>query len=484
MHGEVKTQRPRMHWQIGASGALTNTIAVLLFVAVPASAESTDWDSSITAAIDRSFAIDESVPHNQLDIDTQQGIVTLSGTVDNLLAKERAVEQAQSIKGVRSVVDHMHVRPAPVPDEKLRSAVSDALSSDPVTDELKITVATSNGQVTLTGTVQSWAEKHVVTDVVKSVKGVQSIHNNLLVNEKAERTDKEIQTDIEARLRSDVFLTDDTILVRTSGGNVELLGNVGSALEKARATRLASVMGVHSVNADLLNVERRTRDQMRRTHRAHPSDSDIKRAVRDAFLYDPHVWAFDPDVQVRFGIVTLRGVVDNLEAKQAAETDAYHTIGVKSVRNYLKVRPVQHVDDETIARQIRIRLSNNPAVDRFEIGVSVLDGVVHLTGEVDSDTQIARALATAAKVKGVVDVKNRLKVGDGWTWSADYDIKDAIEDELWWSPFIDEEQVQVRVHNGVATLTGTVGSWFEKRMATDNAFEGGAQHVRNHLIVE
>ncbi|NGZ95735.1 MAG: hypothetical protein CV089_06330 [Nitrospira sp. WS110] len=243
-------------------------------------------------------------------------------------------------------------------------------------------------------------------------------------------------------------------------------------------------MGVHSVNADLLNVERRTRDQMHRTRGVHPSDEDIKRAVRDAFLYDPRVWAFDLDVQVRFGIVTLRGIVDSLDAKQAAEKDAYHTIGVKSVRNYLKVRPVQHVDDETIARHVRTRLSNHPLVERFEIGVSVLDGVVYLTGEIDNDTQIARALATAAKVKDVVDVKNRLKVGDGWTWSADYDIKDAIEDELWWSPFVDEDQVQVRVHNGIATLTGTVGSWFEKRMATDNAFEGGAKNVRNHLIVD
>ncbi|NGZ95734.1 MAG: hypothetical protein CV089_06325 [Nitrospira sp. WS110] len=72
--------------------------------------------------------------------------------------------------------------------------------------------------MTLTGTVQSWAEKHVAADVVKSVRGVQSVHNDLVVNAKAERTDKEIKADVEARLRSDVFLTDDTILVRTSSG--------------------------------------------------------------------------------------------------------------------------------------------------------------------------------------------------------------------------------------------------------------------------
>lgn len=483
MHIRMSRRRPHRHPEISAPQIFTYAVAALLLVATAVLAEPANWDLSITAAVDRSFAMNEGIPHNQLDIETQQGIVTLSGTVDNFFAKDRAVEQAQSIKGVRSVVDHIQVRPASVPDEKLKPAVSDALLRDPVTDELEIKVAASNGHVTLTGTVQSWTEKHIVADVVKSVKGVQSIQNDLVVNAKAERTDKEIRSDVEARLRSDVFLTDDTLLVRVSGGNVELMGNVGSALEKARATRLAYVMGVHSVNADLLNVERRTRDQMRRTTGAHPSDEDIKRAVHDAFLYDPRVWAFAPDVQVRFGIVTLRGIVDNLDAKQAAEEDAYNTIGVKSVRNYLKVRPVKRVDDETIATQVRTRLSNHPLFDRFEIGVSVLDGVVYLTGEVDNDIEIARALATAAKVKGVVEVKNRLKVGDGWTWSADYDIKDAIEDELWWSPFIDEDQVQVKVHNGIATLTGTVDSWFEKRMATDNAFEGGAKSVHNYLIV-
>jgi osmotically-inducible protein OsmY len=104
-------------------------------------------------------------------------------------------------------------------------------------------------------------------------------------------------------------------------------------------------------------------------------------------------------------------------------------------------------------------------------------------GQVDNDAEIGQALLTTAKVKGVVDVKNRLSVGEGWGWSADYDIKDAIEDELWWSPFIDEDHVQVEVLNGIAILTGTVDSWWEKRVATDNAFEGGAKSVRNYLFV-
>jgi osmotically-inducible protein OsmY len=458
-------------------------VATVLLVALPVSAKPTSWDASITAAIDRSFVLDKRVPHHQLDVETQHGIVTLRGRVDNLLAKDRAVEQAQSIKGVRSVVDQIHVQATSVPDETLKRDVSDALSSDPATDDVESDVATSSGQVTLTGTVQSWAEKQMATDVVKTVKGVQSITNDLVVKAKAQRTDKEIQADVEARLRSDVVLTDRIIAVNSTDGHVELRGTVGSAREKVRATRLAYVMGVQTMNADALYVESWARNQMRRTASAHPSDDEIKRAVRDAFLSDPRVWAFDPVVEVKFGTVTLQGIVDNLAAKQAAKEDAYNTVGVRSVRNYLKVRPATPVDDETIARQVRVRLSNNPLVDRFDVRVSVLNGVVYLVGQVDHDAEIAQALLTAVKTKGVVDVKNRLTVGDGWNWSADYDIKDTIEDELWWSPFIDEDQVQVDVRNGVATLTGTVDSWWEKRVATDNAFEGGAKSVRNYLFV-
>jgi hypothetical protein len=112
-------------------------------------------------------------------------------------------------------------------------------------------------------------------------------------------------------------------------------------------------------------------------------------------------------------------------------------------------------------------------------------------------------------VNGVVDVSNGLLVTDlrwpmvyspyVYDWYVyDYDwydyspryavksdnhIKDDIEDELWWSPYVDADEVTVRVEDGRATLTGTVDSWSELRSATENALEGGAIAVDNNLVV-
>ena len=85
-----------------------------------------------------------------------------------------------------------------------------------------------------------------------------------------------------------------------------------------------------------------------------------------------------------------------------------------------------------------------------------------------------------------------------WTWNgydlydytpshtlrADAEIKQDIEDQIFWSPFVDSDTVEVSVDDGEAQLTGTVDSWSERAAATENAFEGGAMWVDNDLIVQ
>ncbi|MCA9396442.1 MAG: BON domain-containing protein, partial [Candidatus Omnitrophica bacterium] len=62
-------------------------------------------------------------------------------------------------------------------------------------------------------------------------------------------------------------------------------------------------------------------------------------------------------------------------------------------------------------------------------------------------------------------------------------IKSDIQNQLWWSPFIDSDDVMVSVENGVATLQGEVASWSEYHTASKNAFDGGAIWVNNELSV-
>ena len=58
-------------------------------------------DSGITAAVEAGLGFRKGVFPSDVDVSTSEGIVTLSGSVNNLLAKERAVKMAESIRGVR-----------------------------------------------------------------------------------------------------------------------------------------------------------------------------------------------------------------------------------------------------------------------------------------------------------------------------------------------------------------------------------------------
>ncbi|MCB0545732.1 MAG: BON domain-containing protein, partial [Saprospiraceae bacterium] len=67
---------------------------------------------------------------------------------------------------------------------------------------------------------------------------------------------------------------------------------------------------------------------------------------------------------------------------------------------------------------------------------------------------------------------------------SDAQIKENIEDELWWSPFVNESDVTVTVLGKVATLTGSIDSWRERNAAIENAYEGGAYSVIDKMFID
>jgi osmotically-inducible protein OsmY len=220
------------------------------------------------------------------------------------------------------------------------------------------------------------------------------------------------------------------------------------------------------------------------------SDKDIKQAIKEAFIYDPRLSPFNLNVSVENGVATLNGQVHNLRAKQVAEQDAYNTAGVWLVRNHIKVRPGMgpHTSpkpdvDAELAKKVRLALLRNPYTHQHEIGVTVNNRLVMLDGAVNSNLEKAKAQEVVSTVKGVAAVTNNLRVMKTWTPKDDWEIKKDIEDELWWSPFVDENDIAVTVTDGAVTLVGVVDTLRERRVATENAYEGGAKHVRNALKV-
>lgn len=485
-------------------------IGVVAVACSPALAgENNMSNGSITDAIEDELLLDDAVFLNNIDVSTIDGIVTLSGKVDNLLEKQRAARIAETVKGVKSVVNQITVRSTGRSDSEIRQDVNDALLKDPATDSYEISAAVEDGIVTLTGTVESWAERDLSEKVAKGVRGVLGIDNRISVSYETDRPDHEIKAEVENKLEWDTLVDDYLIDVKVTDGKVSLSGTIGSAAEKRQARMDAWVAGVKSVNDKGLKIRDWAEDEeLRKSKFVHKPDDEIREAINDALLWDPRVNSFNVTPHVSNAHVTLRGEVDNLKAKRAAAQDARNTTGVSYVANRIKVRTDDQIGDETIEQNVRDALKRDAFVEKFDITVDAINGVVDLYGEVDSYFEKSRADEVASRVNGVLSVDNNLVVDDDlyvydpyldepyvydYDWydyepdytlrRSDANIKEEIEDELWWSPFVDSDDIDISVTNGVATLTGTADSYSERRIAAENALEGGAVQVHNEIEV-
>jgi hyperosmotically inducible protein len=68
-------------------------------------------DGSITAAIKAKFANDETVSASKIDVDTNDGMVTLTGTVSSQIEIDRALELAKTVDGVKMVHNNLTIQP-------------------------------------------------------------------------------------------------------------------------------------------------------------------------------------------------------------------------------------------------------------------------------------------------------------------------------------------------------------------------------------
>jgi len=449
-------------------------------------------DIDITLEVRRRLQNDDGVSSEGIEVSAKNGIVTLKGSVEHLLARDRAVDIVATIKGIRSVINLLDVAPVARTDDQIRADVMLALLDNPATDLIEIDIAVSDGRVTLAGKVDSWQEEQLCVMAAKSVIGVKDLKSQINVSYKPNRPDQEIKADINNRLAYDVWVDDARIAVKVVRGHVILSGAVGSLAEKKRASRNAYVAGVKSIEDDRLQVEWFfMRDRMRRS-KAYgvKSDDEIAKAVNTSFSYDPRLSPSRIIVTVNNGIATLAGKVDNFKARRIAEEDARNTFGVWMVKNHLTVEPdlipephPKPYRDIDLAKTVRLALLRNPYTHQHKIGVNVNNHRVMLDGTVRNKLMKAKAEDVASGVKGVVVVINNIKVERNWTPKNDSDIKTDIENELWWSVFVDEDDIAVTVKQGVATLVGVVDTLRERRAATVNAEEGGAKKVRNLLSV-
>jgi hyperosmotically inducible protein len=144
-------------------------------------------------------------------------------------------------------------------------------------------------------------------------------------------------------------------------------------------------------------------------------DTVVTTKVKSALFADPDIKSFDLNVETRKGAVQLSGFVDNQAQIDRAITTTRGVQGVRSVENSISLKVGSAtvgnaVDDGIITTQVKSALLADPNVKSFDIAVVTRKGEVQLSGFVDSQAQIDRAIAIAHKVDGVTSIGNEMSI--------------------------------------------------------------------------
>ncbi len=217
------------------------------------------------------------------------------------------------------------------------------------------------------------------------------------------RADEDIKRDIVEHLYWDSRVDASKVEVRVDDGRVRLTGMLPSHL-----ARRAALMDAWDV-AGVGHVE----DAMSVLYPGGPEalpDEALRENVLTALGWSPDLDAGRIEARVDGGRVTLSGVVDAFWKKALTEELVKNLRGVLDVENHLAVAAAHDVMDQGIAQSIQAALERNALVDASRITVEVHDGIVTLSGTVDSPAAARMVYLAATYTPGVLDVRNRLIV--------------------------------------------------------------------------
>lgn len=212
-------------------------------------------------------------------------------------------------------------------DAQLRTDVTDELAWDPAVNAANVGVIVKEGVVTLTGHLDSFAEKHAVERAVRRVSGVRGIALDLEVKlpSSAQRSDSEIALAATAALGLNSLVPPGKVQVQVENGWVTLTGEVDWGYQFASAEQ--SIRPLPGVRG-LFN---------RITIKPRVDGKDIGAQITAALTRQAVREARHIDIKVEGGVVTLSGKVHSMAEHDAAIGVAFSTKGVSHVVDHLQV---------------------------------------------------------------------------------------------------------------------------------------------------
>lgn len=144
-------------------------------------------------------------------------------------------------------------------------------------------------------------------------------------------------------------------------------------------------------------------------------DSVLTASVKSALLADPAVKSVDFKVETRKGEVLLSGFVDNQAQIDRATAVAKGVTGVKDVLNKVGIKEStltvgNTLDDGVVTARVKTALLGDESTKSRDIAIVTRKGEVQLSGFVDDQQQIDRAIAITRGIEGVRSVSNEMSI--------------------------------------------------------------------------
>ena len=212
-------------------------------------------------------------------------------------------------------------------DAQLKTDVTNELEWDPSINAAHVGVAAKGGVVTLTGHLDTFAEKYAIERAVKRVEGVRAVAIELDVKlaPSHRRSDSEIAAAAESAFKWSVFVPADRLRVTVDAGWVTLTGEVDWEYQRSNAEKaVRALTGVLGVTNSI-------------TIKPAVAPSNVKNRIHDALIRHAEREAKNIEVVITGSTVTLRGRVDTWAERAASQGAAWAAPGVSQVINELKV---------------------------------------------------------------------------------------------------------------------------------------------------
>jgi osmotically-inducible protein OsmY len=193
------------------------------------------------------------IDETQIGVIVENGVVTLTGTLDSYAKKIAAEKAVKGVKGVRAIAEDIEVKYGTEykkSDKEIAKAAADALKWNYSVPEDKVSIKVDNGWIFLTGQVQWEYQKNAAKNAVENLIGVKGVSNSISLKQSVEPF--QIKERIKKALQRSAEVEAQNIDVIVDGHKVKLRGKVHSLKEKDEVRKAAYFApGVYEVENEL-----------------------------------------------------------------------------------------------------------------------------------------------------------------------------------------------------------------------------------------